>query len=189
MLLESFDFKNKSHIEITNSDISRNDIITSLTKNYKMIYDLYISKKLNKQAPQRKRKKKKTTNKYKNILIENSSINVEDVIKSLEKHDPTQKNNNQSIVEKREENSQKRKDLVPINTATMEELKQIKGLYLLHAKKIIQMREYHNYIESVDDLINKVGIKENEANLIKTQIKFDKIKKQKSPNRGRILDL
>lgn len=71
----------------------------------------------------------------------------------------------------------------------MEELKQIKGLYLLHAKKIIQMREYHNYIESVDDLINKVGIKENEANLIKTQIKFDKIKKQKSPNRGRILDL
>ena len=77
---------------------------------------------------------------------------------------------------------------VKINSASENELKQLPGINLVHAKKIIQSREHNNYINSWDDLMN-LGIDQVSVENLKSLVIIDKVNNRSVISVGRILDL
>ncbi|MDO5826241.1 MAG: helix-hairpin-helix domain-containing protein, partial [Methanosphaera sp.] len=76
--------------------------------------------------------------------------------------------------------------VIDINTATEDELKNLPGINVIKAKKIIQLRESGIYIKSWDDLQDKLNLKDYELEQIKA---YAKINIQYSGNHIRRLDL
>lgn len=77
-------------------------------------------------------------------------------------------------------------NIIDINTATEEQLKELPSINIIKAKKIIQLRENGVYIKSLDDLQEKLNLKDYEIEQIRCLIK---INVDDSSNNARRLDL
>lgn len=76
--------------------------------------------------------------------------------------------------------------VIDINAASDNELKKLPGINLIKAKKIVQLRDSGVYINSIDDLQQKLNLKDYEVNQLKSHIT---ISKHETENKGRRLDL
>ena len=88
-------------------------------------------------------------------------------------------NNNNSNNNNRRQNNQNIKK-IDINTAGIDEIKKLPGIGLISAKKLIQMRENGNYVESLNDLENKLNLKPYQVEQLKPYLTISKIKTKKT---------
>ena len=68
--------------------------------------------------------------------------------------------------------------LLDINTATVEQLKQLPGIGEKIAERIVKYREEHGYFKKVEDLLNVEGIGEKKLEAIKPLIQIKEPKKK-----------
>ena len=59
---------------------------------------------------------------------------------------------------------------ININTTEIDEIKNLPGIGLISAKKLIQMRENGNYVKSWNDLENKLNLKPYKLDQLKPYI-------------------
>jgi competence protein ComEA len=68
--------------------------------------------------------------------------------------------------------------LLDINTATVEQLKQLPGIGDTIAERIVKYREAHGYFKKVEDLLNVEGIGEKKLEAIKPLIQIKEPEKK-----------
>lgn len=128
--------------------------------------------------------------------LENLWKRVSDLKRDISKRESNQKNkqkpsepvintdkNEDSI--KPSDNNQTKK--ININTASADEIKTLPNINLIQAKKIIQMREDGNYVESFDDLANKLNLKPYQLSEIRNLVVIDEVVNDN--DNGRFIDL
>lgn len=95
-------------------------------------------------------------------------------------------NNKNEDNNKPSDNNQNKK--ININTASVDEIKTLPNINLIQAKKIIQMREDGNYVESFDDLADKINLKPYQLSEIRNLVVIDEVVNDNNDG-GRFIDL
>lgn len=93
-------------------------------------------------------------------------------------------NKNEDTIKPSDNNQTKK---ININTASIDEIKTLPNINLIQAKKIIQMREDGNYVESFDDLTSKLNLKPYQLSEIKNLVVIDEVVNDNDG--GRFIDL
>ena len=150
-----------------------------------------------------------TLNNKLNLIQNDDDIKVEDVINSLighryivnnqEDENSTYDNDIQNIFDniedyieiESEDNNEEEIKKVLVNSASEDELLKLPGFHLVNAKKVIKLREKKQYLQSFNDLKDKIGIDSQYFDQLKDVVIFNKIKSNTidTPNYGRRLDI
>jgi len=96
-------------------------------------------------------------------------------------------NKSQEVTNTKSNNNKDNIEKIDINTANEDELKNIPGINLIKAKKIIDLRNQGEYITSFKDLEIKLNINTSQINQIKDVVIISKQKKKNM--RVRLLDI
>ena len=137
--------------------------------------DFSIDKKPDKRYPE------KYFNHNKNRQTKNDKVNNKRVI---EKEDNKKVKEEDLKKDEQEETIEK----IDINKASKDELTKLPGINIVLANKIIQMRQSGNYIQSSDDLKEKLNLKDYQINQLKDYIIIEAVK-SKQMLYGRQLDI
>ena len=196
----------KIHLNNEDSDIQRQDSNDSLENHLNSLQNDYPDDSNNNSETSDKDILYNTVHYDVNLVI-NDGIREEDVITNIiyrifssydeESFIPYDKKTQEHFNHMENEIIPIDNNKILINSADEEQLSQLPGFHLIHAKKIIKLREEKVYLKSFNDLSNLIGIDSEYIDELRDLIVFDEVEKfNKKPdekndnlNSGRKLDI